>query len=259
MEHVYRDLTRVGQRDPVSAGLANLALRLIENLPDVVPQRPRREDLEHWRRSGLLNEPLQLGLEAMGWVVEERGLGGGRELDGLAWALSLDKLWEAYVEGVVRREAKLLGGEVRVGRLGETTVPIPWQDPIHRSLGHLIPDIVVRRGRSVYVVDAKYKAHLAELDEVGWRRFTEEARAAHRADVHQILAYAGLYDADEVTATLVYPLRRETWENLAGAGRDRVVAELACGQRRILLALQGLPFGCSPVVGRGRVIWAGWR
>lgn len=246
LERVHRDLVRVGRTDPVAVGLAALAKRLMALLEGASALRPRRQDLDRYHRTGLLDESLRLGLEAMTWVEDERGLGGGREMDGIAWALALDRLWEAYVEGVVRREAKSTGGEVRVGRLGETTIPMAWSDPVHRSLGHLAPDIIVRRGRAVHVVDAKYKAHLAELDEVGWRRFTEEARAAHRADVHQVLAYAALYDAEEITSTLVYPLRRQTWETLAANGRDRVTAELTHGGRRVLLVLRGLPFGWSP-------------
>ena len=192
---------------------------------------------------GILDTTVLQGLEAIAWIDEERGLGGGRELDGIAWSLSLSQLWEAYVESIIRREAALIGGEVKVARLGETTVPLAWTDQIHRSLGHLAPDIVVRRGRSVHIVDAKYKAHLAELDDVGWRRFAEETRAAHRADLHQVLAYASLYEADEITASLVYPLRRETYEALAARGCDRSVAELVRGGRRVVLELRGRPFG----------------
>jgi hypothetical protein len=92
-------------------------------------------------------------------AVDERGLGRGRELDGLAWSLPLDRLWEAYVEGLIPREVAFTGGEVRVGRLGQTTFQLEWSDPTHRSLGHLVPGIVARRGRSVRIVDAKYKAH----------------------------------------------------------------------------------------------------
>ncbi|MFZ5825375.1 MAG: 5-methylcytosine restriction system specificity protein McrC [Bacillota bacterium] len=246
LERLHRDLVRVGRTDPIAVRLADLAARLLELLVEQTGLRPRRTELERWGRTGMLDEPLRLGLEAMAWVEEERGMGGGRELDGLAWTLSLERLWEAYVEGVIRREARLTGGEVKVGRLRETTIPISWSDPAHRSLGHLEPDIVVRRGRSVHVVDAKYKAHLAELDDLGWRRFTDEVRAAHRADIHQVLAYAGLFDADEITATLVYPLRRQTWADLQAHGRDRVSAELIHGGRRILLTLRGLPFGWYP-------------
>jgi hypothetical protein len=48
----------------------------------------------------------------------------------------------------------------------------------------------VRLVRTVHiVVDEQYKTHLAELDEVGWRRCTMEIRGAHRSDIHQVLAY----------------------------------------------------------------------
>ena len=99
------------------------------------------------------------------------------------------------------------------------------------------------RGDVVHVIDAKYKAHLAELDEHGWHRFTEDVREAHRADIHQVLAYASLYSAEEVRASLVYPLRRSTFDALARRGRDRSVATLMHGARRVQLKLRGVPFG----------------
>jgi 5-methylcytosine-specific restriction endonuclease McrBC regulatory subunit McrC len=108
-----------------------------------------------------------------------------------------------------------------------------------------VPDIVVITSRTVHVVDAKYKAHLAELDEQGWQRFTDDAREAHRADIHQVLAYAALYSADQVNASLVYPLRRATYEALARRGRDRSVAHLLHGARRVRLELRGVPLGTS--------------
>lgn len=243
LERVYADLVRVGRTDTVAMALAGQARQLLAPLSGVMPLRPRRDELDRMSRTGILDEAVILGLEAIAWVEEERGLGGGRELDGIAWSLSLSRLWEAYVEAVTRREAALTGGEVKVARRGETTIPLVWTDPMHRSLGHLAPDIIVRRGRAVQVIDAKYKAHLAELDDAGWRRFTEDARAAHRADLHQILAYAALYDAEEITATLVYPLRRSTYQALSAQGRDRSKAELVHGGRRVVLELRGLTFG----------------
>jgi hypothetical protein len=211
---------------------------------DVLPLVPHPADLERIATADrLLGSALRRGLEALGWVVDERGLGGGREMDGLAWSLPLHELWEHYVEAIVRREAALVGGDVRVGRKRETVFPLEWTDPSHRSLGHLVPDIVVFRGSAVHIVDAKYKAHLAELDEQGWQRFTDDAREAHRADIHQVLAYASLYAADEVSATLVYPLRRATYEALARSGRERSVALLMHGARRVRLELRGVAFG----------------
>ena len=108
---------------------------------------------------------------------------------------------------------------------------------------HLIPDIVVRRGRSVRIVDAKYKAHFADIDEHMWIQLSSDIRDAHRADVHQVLAYASLYDAEDVTATLVYPLRLTTWEALSARRRDAAFADLYHGSRRVRLELRGIPFG----------------
>jgi 5-methylcytosine-specific restriction endonuclease McrBC regulatory subunit McrC len=104
--------------------------------------------------------------------------------------------------------------------------------------------VVTYRDR-IDVIDAKYKAHLAELDEQGWRAFTDDAREAHRADVHQALAYSSLYDAPEVRAILVYPLREKTWSVLRVRGRDRSVAEVFSGRRCLKLELRGLPFGAA--------------
>jgi hypothetical protein len=244
LERLHRDLIGVGGSDPVVISLAALAVHLIESLADVIPLMPRREDLD--RRvtgSHILGEALRRGIEAIAWIVDERGLGGGNERDGLAWVLPLNTLWESYVESMYRREASDTGGEVRVGRLGETVFPLNWSDPTHRTLGHLVPDIVIKRGRSVQVVDAKYKAHLAEMNDTNWQRFEEEERAAHRADLHQVLAYASLYEAEEITATLVYPLRYSTYIMLRERHHDRSFAELFHGGRRVNLELRGLPFG----------------
>ena len=244
LEHVRRGLLATSHGDPMAQHLATETELLLQLVADVTPLPPTHQQLDlALRRERLLSLILIRGLQAIGWVYDERGLGGGRELDGLAWQLPLDRAWEAYVEAVVRAEVAKTGGQVKVARLGQTLFPLLWTDSIHRSLGHLEPDIVVRRGTQVHIIDAKYKAHLAELDEHGWRRFTDEARDRHRADVHQVLAYAALFEAEEVKATLMYPLRRGTYEALAERGRDRSSAELSYGGRQISLELRGVPFG----------------
>jgi 5-methylcytosine-specific restriction endonuclease McrBC regulatory subunit McrC len=179
----------------------------------------------------------------MSWVIDERGLGGGNERDGLAWVLPLETLWEGYVESIYKKEAAETGGEVKVGRLGETIFPINWSDSTFRTLGHLVPDVVIRHGNSIQIVDAKYKAHFAEIDELGWHKMEQEIRDSHRADLHQVLAYASLFDAEEIIATLVYPLRKTTFSSLLERGQDRSYANLYHGGRHIKLELRGLPFG----------------
>jgi 5-methylcytosine-specific restriction endonuclease McrBC regulatory subunit McrC len=164
-------------------------------------------------------------------------------MDGLAWQLPLEQLWERYVEATVRVEVGREGGDISVGRLGQTVFPLHWSTSTARSMTHLIPDIVVRRGPSIRIVDAKYKAHFADIDEQMWIQIAAEIREAHRADVHQVLAYASLYDAEDVTATLVYPLRPTTWEALRARRRDAAFADLFHGSRRVRLELRGIPFG----------------
>jgi len=246
LERVRYDLAAAGGSDLVARLLVAVADKLLEQLSDVPPLVPSRSQLNRLTvADNAMAVSLRRGLEALAWIVEERGLGGGREMDGLAWAAPLNSLWERYVETVMRREASVQGGIVRVGRSRETLVPLDWSDPSHRSMGHLLPDIVVTYRARVDVVDAKYKAHLAELDEHGWRAFTEDTREAHRADVHQVLAYAALFEAPEVRAILIYPLRESTWRSLHARGRDVSVAELFSGRRRVRLELRGLPFGMA--------------
>jgi len=243
VERVRQALMSVSGADAIARLLIAVADEVLVQLRDVAPLVPARGELAKLADDRIANILLRKGLEALGWVVDERGLGGGREMDGLAWSMRLDELWEHYVESVVRREVAATGGSVRVGRKRETVFPLEWTDPSHRSMGQLVPDIVVFRANSVHIVDAKYKAHLAELDEHGWHRFTSDLREAHRADIHQVLAYASLYAADEVKATLVYPLRLGTYEALRARGRDISVANLLHGARQVRLELRGMPFG----------------
>jgi len=244
LERLHRELARVGGRDLVAATLIQLALLLMEKVRHARAERPRPETLQQILATNpYLASAIRRGLQAIGWIVTERGLGGTDTSDGLAWSLPLEVLWEQYVESHYRSESRMTGATVRVGRLGETTFPLRWQLPAQRSLTHLLPDLVMQQGRGVHIVDAKYKAHFTELDEHGWRAFQDDERSAHRSDVHQVLAYAGLFDADQVTATLVYPLRRATYLALAERGQDRSVATLYHGNREVSLELRGLPFG----------------
>jgi 5-methylcytosine-specific restriction endonuclease McrBC regulatory subunit McrC len=183
-------------------------------------------------------------LRAIGWIVDERGLGGGRTSDGLSWSLPLEQLWERQVESVVRHEAANTGGQVRTGRLRETIIPLPWDHASHRSLGHLVPDFVIQRAETLEIVDAKYKAHFADLDYTRWTTFAEGAKESLRADIHQVLAYAALFPPVEtVLATLMYPVNQELYADLRVSYRDVVTATIPVGSRSMKLSLRALPFG----------------
>jgi len=246
LERVRTDLVSAGGHDRVAMLLAHEATRLLLSIMEA-PLFPARRELESTvgRRDVLLDAAVGPGLQALGWLVDERGLGGGRELDGLAWTLPLDRLWELYVAAHVASVARVSGGQLFVGHKGQTVFPLHWSNPSVRSLGHLTPDLVLRRHDELHVFDAKYKAHFAELDEAGWLRMADDIRDSHRADMHQALAYAALFDAPKITTTLVYPLRPSTFAALQSRGRDVAKAELLHGGRQLVLELQGLPFGAA--------------
>lgn len=243
LQRVLEELVRVGGTDLVATRLRGDATRLLDLLYGVAPIYPRQEILHRvLGQDQAAEQSVRAGLQAIGWVRDERGLGGGRQADGVAWALPLDALWEHHVVAHVQSRVRTEGGTLFSGDRGQTTVPLRWSSPVHRSLSSLVPDVVVQRQKSVWIVDAKYKAHMAELDDAGWRRMGAELKERHRADIHQVLAYAALFDKPEVTATLAYPLRPDIWRSLRHQGLDRSSADLYDGSRHLRVELWGLPF-----------------
>jgi 5-methylcytosine-specific restriction endonuclease McrBC regulatory subunit McrC len=155
-------------------------------------------------------------------------------------------LWERYVESLLREEAGRTGGQVRVGRSGETVVPLAWDNRSHRALGHLVPDFVVHRPDGIEIVDAKYKSHFADLDANRWSALAEETQASMRADLHQVLAYAATAgSSDKIRATLIYPVRRNLYDDLKQCDRAETKALIPVGSRQITLSIKAVPFGIA--------------
>ncbi len=231
-------------REAVAARL--LRMRVADLRADVGPGKSRRPAVDHRAGgSGWIAEATQ----AMGWVAEERGLGGARALDGMSWDLPIDEVWEAWVDAFVADLAPRSG--LAALRRGTTTRRLNWATPTS-SMRMLVPDSGLRGPGRLVWVDAKYKAHLQLLAHRGWSGLTDATRDAHRADLHQALAYASLDDVDRVDSVLVYP-------ELAPGERDRpAVATVAAGRRRIRLILAGLPFGFHSPAHREMTL-ANWR
>lgn len=242
LERVHRSLVPYSVVDMVARRLTEQAEELLRGVKDSAARAPDRQTLDQLIRAvGLPSAVLQRGLQALGWIVDEHGLAGAAETDGLAWALPMHELFERWVEHVARTWAHEFGGQVLAGRAAETVVPIAWDHRARSSMTSLVPDLVVRHGDRVYILDAKYKAHFQELDDARWVDLSEELRNQHRRDVHQILAYASLYEGAEVTAVLVYPMHTRTWSRLAQHDRTVARASLSGGGRLVHLALVGLP------------------
>lgn len=217
-----------------TAGPARLLLSRIADLrARVGPGKMRRPSVWELPASSAW---VAEALEAMGWVAEDRGLGGSRSLDGLSWDLATDELWEAWVDAFVANLGPHCG--LVPLRRGQTRKTLNWRTPI-RSMGALIPDSGLRSANRVVWIDAKYKSHFQSLANTGWEGLAESTRNAHRADLHQALAYASLEDVERVDSILVYP-------ELAADSPTRVAAAtIASGRRQVRLFLVGLPFGFS--------------
>jgi hypothetical protein len=189
-------------------------------------------------------------LEAMGWIADERGLGGARALDGLAWDLEVSDVWEAWVRGFAAALAPQIG--MRQPRLTEVRRPLRWEGGA-ASMGSLAPDVGLFGEHRVVWIDAKYKAHLSLLARHGWSGTTELVRDAHRADLHQALAYAALADVDRVDTVLLYPHLGQ-----GDAAPPVAVATVASGRRRVRLILGAIPFGFGTPAKRDATVKS-WR
>ncbi len=183
--------------------------------------------------STAVSEWIRAAVEGMGWIAEERGLGGARVLDGLAWSLAVDQVWEAWVSAVAGELGGMLG---LVGSpFGGTRRALQWSGVA--SMESLAPDVELRGPEHVVWIDAKYKPHLQLLARHGWAGLSEPLQAQHRADLHQALAYASLSDAPRVDTVLLYPALG------LDARPTTTLASVTSGRRRVRVMLASLPFG----------------
>ena len=79
LQRVRDDLAVVGGVDSVARLLVAIADELLSTVRDVQPLAPSRSELGRLTSGdSILDASLRRGLEALGWIVDERGLGGGR-------------------------------------------------------------------------------------------------------------------------------------------------------------------------------------
>jgi hypothetical protein len=217
-------------------------LRRVLGVPAYVPSSVT---LGAWLQRPMHTEQFADGLQAIEWTVDERGLAGLSDLEGLPWTMRMDQFFEAWAETVFRMVAQHTGAQVRVARKRETTHPVSWEPPYIGSQKSLIPDIWLEWNSTTLIVDAKYKRHWEEFQRHQWSNVEEELREQHRNDLLQVLAYANLARTATVIACLVYPCSPKSWESLRDRGRLIHKAELAVGSRSLQLWLTALPMATA--------------
>ena len=222
--------------------LAETLLRKVDAVPS---RRPGMHEVETWLRRPLRSDSFIEGLQAIDWTVEERGLAGLSDLEGIPWMMPMEQFFEAWVETVMRCVARSVGGILKTGRQRETVAPLTWSPPYLGSQRSLVPDMILELDQTSFIVDAKYKRHWEELQEGAWHSQSSVLHERHRADLLQALAYANLAHTADVVCCLVYPCSQSTWESLAK--RDRLFhrSELPNRGRRVRVWLTAMPMGVA--------------
>lgn len=266
LEKIASSLGDAINSDNAARSLSNRIAFLLSQLSDVRAQLPDRGLLDQLQRNISGGDNAALGFSAIRWVLDERGLAGRTDLDGLSWRIVMHELFENWVEQLVRRWAKDFGGRVSCGRKFDSQSPIRWARSGLGSLSSLVPDVVVETAEDTFIFDAKYKGFLEEMEgassltQTTWAstaQIQEIFRAEHRHDLHQVLAYSSMYNTPRVTAALVYPTTFATWQHLAESGRDVSMGVLDGPGRQIRLAIVAVPIGGLEQVGALGGSW--WR
>ncbi len=214
---------------------------LLHRVQHSAPLLPSSGMLAGWLQRPLRSQSFREGLQAIEWTIEDRGLAGISDLEGIPWRMPMEQFFEAWVETVFRSIAHGIGADLRVGRRSETLHPINWEPSYLGSQAALVPDIWLDWGSTTLIVDAKYKRHWDELEDHAWRSVEEMIRERHRNDLFQVLAYANLARTPHVIACLAYPCTPETWNRMVERNRVLHKAEITIGTRSLHLWLTAIP------------------
>lgn len=212
--------------------------RRVQSVPSLIPSRGM---MDAWMQRPLRAKHFIDGVQGISWTVEERGLAGLSDLEGIPWRMSMDAFFEAWVETVLAEVARRTGGLMKVGRKQETVHAVNWQPPYLGSQRALVPDFWIEYEDLTVIVDAKYKRHWEELQQSAWTKTEDELREQHRNDVLQILAYGSLATTQNVVLCLAYPCSANNWTSLLERGRLHHRAEIAVGSRIVKLWLTAVP------------------
>lgn len=226
---------------PMVLELLDLCRQLLVRVAHVEARPPTGGQLQRWQRQPLRPEAFERGLTAIEWTVDDRGLAGLGDRQGLAWVLPMEEFFEAWLEHLAAQYCRRHGAHLRTGRKRETVVPISWQPPYMGSQNSLIPDLIIESPDRTIILDAKYKSHWEELGLHGWNALRDHIRQTHRTDILQVLAYANLTTAPQVTVCLVYPCRRATYDSLKERSRLVHRAQVPAGPRRLEVVLTAVP------------------
>jgi 5-methylcytosine-specific restriction endonuclease McrBC regulatory subunit McrC len=245
LERQLRSLQTQHEQGTFVHRLIALADSLLRKVDGVVSRRPQTFDTQTWMRRPMRTDTLVEGVQAIDWTVEDRGLAGLSDLEGIPWTMPMELFFEAWVETVMRLVVRQMGGTLKAGRKRETVSPLAWDPPYLGSQRSLIPDMILELEGTSFIIDAKYKRHWEEFQQGPWHEQSDSLQERHRADLLQVLAYANLASAADIVCCLIYPCSLETWESLAKRDRLFHQAELPNRGRRVRVWLTAITMGAS--------------
>src|SRR5262249_5524712 len=125
---------------------------LLRRVQSVPPYIPSSTTLGSWLQRPMRSEPFLNGLQAIEWTIDERGLAGLSDLEGIPWTMPMEEFFEAWVETVMRSVARQMGGTLKAGRRRETISPLTWDPPYVGSQRSLIPDMILELEAISFIV-----------------------------------------------------------------------------------------------------------
>ena len=112
-----------------------------------------------------------------------------------AWRIDFAEFFERYVQFLFKTIARSKGARITCN----PHFPISGHRP-GWALHYLEPDIIIDKSETQYIIDAKYKAHMYQINGTG-----DKLKDSFRDDFHQVLAYSSFGGAKKKNVMLIYP------------------------------------------------------
>lgn len=128
-----------------------------------------------------------------------------RFVEGVAWKVDFAEVFEKFVQYIFKEVAKEVGGHLfnNPRFKGYSSKLNTWR------LNYIEPDAVFQKRNFLIYIDAKYKSHLFNRSSA-----SEELKAEHRRDLHQILAYTAFNSTSMKYGYLCYPAKEISVEEI---------------------------------------------
>ncbi len=112
-----------------------------------------------------------------------------------AWRLDFALFFERYVQYLLKEIARTKGARITCN----PHFPVFGHRPVW-ALKYIEPDIIIDKSDIQYIIDAKYKSHVYQIN-----GDSELLKETFREDFHQVLAYSSFGGQKQKNVMLIYP------------------------------------------------------